>query len=84
VSIEERFFDIGGNSLLVIQMCNRLREVLGRDLPLMEVFSHPTIKSLAQYFSGERDGRDRLGKIQERAALRESSARRQLHARKGW
>jgi amino acid adenylation domain-containing protein/FkbM family methyltransferase len=83
VSVEDRFFDIGGNSLLVIQMCSRLREALGRELPVTEVFSHPTIKSLAQYFNGERDERARFEKIRERAAMRESSARRQQAVREG-
>ena len=83
VGVEERFFDIGGNSLLAIQMCNRLREVLGRELPLIEVFSRPTIQSLARFFSDERDEHDRLAKVRERAAMRERAVRGQKPVRGG-
>ena len=49
VGAEDNFFDLGGHSLLAMQMHARLRECLGRghDLELVDVFSHPSIASLA-------------------------------------
>jgi acyl carrier protein len=81
VGVEERFFDAGGNSLLVVRLCSRVREELGRELPLIEVFRHPTIKALAGYLSEEQPAKDTFGKIQDRANMREVALSRQRHGR---
>ena len=47
VSIHDNFFDIGGHSLLIAQVNNRLQERLGRDIPLIDLFQFPTISSLS-------------------------------------
>lgn len=75
VSVEERFFDAGGNSILTVQVCNRIQEKLGRDLPLIEMFNHPTIKSLAKYLSDKQDADNMFSKIQNRAHLRDQALR---------
>jgi len=51
VGIHDHFFDLGGNSLLMSQVQARLREVTGRDLSVVELFAHPTIKSLSDYLA---------------------------------
>jgi amino acid adenylation domain-containing protein len=50
--VDDNFFDAGGHSLLMVQVHSRLREALGKDLPIVEMFKRPTIKALAAYFSG--------------------------------
>lgn len=47
--VNENFFDLGGHSLLMVQVCSRLRERLHRDVPVMAMFQHPTVRSLAGY-----------------------------------
>ena len=49
--VTENFFDLGGHSMLMVQVCNRLKEQLGRDVPVLTMFEHPTIRSLAQALS---------------------------------
>ena len=51
VGTHEHFFDLGGNSLLIRQVQARLHEVTGRDIPVVELFAHPTIKSLSGYLA---------------------------------
>ncbi|MDZ8084245.1 MAG: amino acid adenylation domain-containing protein [Nostoc sp. DedQUE12b] len=51
VSVNDNFFDIGGHSLLMVQVNSKLQEVLQRDLSIVEMFQNPTINSLAQYLS---------------------------------
>jgi len=51
VGIHDNFFDLGGHSLLVVQVNNKLREILNRDLSVVEIFQNPTIKLLAQHLS---------------------------------
>lgn len=51
VGIHDNFFDLGGHSLLILQINSKLRTVLHRDVSVVALFQHPTIYSLAQYLS---------------------------------
>jgi amino acid adenylation domain-containing protein/FkbM family methyltransferase len=47
LSIHANFFHIGGNSRRAMQVAARLRDTLGVEVPVREVFQHPTIAALA-------------------------------------
>ncbi len=47
VGVDDNFFDLGGNSLLLAKVHERLQERFGREIPLVEVFNHPTVRALA-------------------------------------
>jgi thioesterase domain-containing protein len=47
VGINDSFFDLGGHSLLVVRLLNRIREVLHQDLPAAAVFQAPTVQAFA-------------------------------------
>ena len=49
VSIEDNLFDLGGHSLLIVQMHARLRETLHADFPIVSLFEHPTVRSLSRF-----------------------------------
>ncbi|MEM7555656.1 MAG: amino acid adenylation domain-containing protein [Cyanobacteria bacterium P01_A01_bin.84] len=51
VGINDNFFDLGGNSLLMLQVNNKLRAILQRDMSVVTMFQNPTIYSLAEYLS---------------------------------
>jgi acyl carrier protein len=51
VGIEDSFFDLGGHSLLLVQVQNKLNKILDKPLPMMDLFRYPTIGSLAEYLS---------------------------------
>ncbi|MGD2087793.1 MAG: amino acid adenylation domain-containing protein [Candidatus Aminicenantes bacterium] len=51
VSINHNFFDLGGNSMSLIQVNNRLREVLGIDIRIVILFRYTMIRTLARYLS---------------------------------
>ncbi|WP_394836410.1 amino acid adenylation domain-containing protein [Pendulispora rubella] len=51
--VHENFFDIGGHSMLLAEVATRLRERVGRDIPVLLLFQHPTIASLAAALSGD-------------------------------
>ena len=47
VGAEDNFFDLGGDSILSIQIVSRLRTALGVDLSPRAVFTHPTVAGFA-------------------------------------
>ena len=49
IGIDDNFFEVGGNSLLLVEAHGRLRRALGRELTLVELMRHPTVGSLARY-----------------------------------
>jgi acyl carrier protein len=52
VGTTENFFDLGGHSLLVVQVQRRLREVTGNEVAITDMFRLPTIRGLAAHLSG--------------------------------
>ncbi|MDV3347346.1 amino acid adenylation domain-containing protein [Leptothoe sp. LEGE 181152] len=51
VGIYDNFFDLGGNSIQIVQIHNKIKEVFKKDIPITEIFRHPTINDLDKYFS---------------------------------
>jgi acyl carrier protein len=52
IGIYDNFFSaLGGNSLMLIQVVERVRKSLNRDVSMIEMFQFPTIDSLARHLS---------------------------------
>ncbi|MER5949031.1 MupA/Atu3671 family FMN-dependent luciferase-like monooxygenase [Streptomyces sp. NPDC001904] len=43
------FFDLGGNSITAIRLVNRVREVLGAEIPLADFFADPTPEAMTRH-----------------------------------
>ncbi|HVT17364.1 MAG TPA: amino acid adenylation domain-containing protein [Thermoanaerobaculia bacterium] len=50
----DNFFDLGGHSLLLLQAHARLQAELGIEVPVLELFDHPTVGSLAAWLAQRR------------------------------
>lgn len=48
-SLHDNFFDIGGNSMLLIQVADRINKVLGEEIDIMYYFEHSSIQQLSEY-----------------------------------
>ncbi|MEU7580053.1 phosphopantetheine-binding protein [Streptomyces sp. NPDC041068] len=83
VSPSDNFFDLGGHSLLLHTVRDRLAEHLGRDVPLVDLFQHPTVGDLADHLtSGTSSGvgsdaapGGRLARLEARRAGRGARSR---------
>ena len=69
VGVYDNFFDLGGHSLRMIQIQQKLRAELSVDIELLHLFQFPTIDSLVRFlhagynFDGKsRETRDRAGR----------------------
>jgi acyl-CoA synthetase (AMP-forming)/AMP-acid ligase II/acyl carrier protein len=51
VGLDDNFFDLGGHSLLLVQVQARLQASLGREIPIVELFQYPTIRALTAHLS---------------------------------
>ncbi|MFX3681347.1 MAG: amino acid adenylation domain-containing protein [bacterium] len=47
VGVTANFFELGGHSLKATQVVSRIRQELGTEIPLREMFNQPTIRELA-------------------------------------
>jgi len=77
VGVDDNFFDLGGNSLLVMRVHARIKPLFDREVHVIDLFRFPTIRALAGHFgqaevvtSATRDG------IHERAMKRQHAMRR--------
>ena len=55
VGIYDNFFDLGGHSLLIVQVHSTLQARLERNISMVEMFKYPTIELLAKHLSFNRE-----------------------------
>jgi len=77
VGRDSNFFDLGGHSLLLISARRKLEEVFAREVPVVEMFRHSTVRSLAKYLTGTEVAP--AGWSDSRARLRVDKGSRQRH-----
>src|SRR5678815_978336 len=49
VGVDDNLFDVGGHSLLLVQVQAKLRDVLEREIAIVEMFQYPTIRAMATH-----------------------------------
>ncbi|WP_158619438.1 non-ribosomal peptide synthase/polyketide synthase [Corallococcus sp. AB011P] len=76
VGLEDRFFDLGGNSLTLVQLHSRMRGLLKVEVPLAELFQYSSIAALV---ARVRDRSDPVDAPSE-AAVEEEFAERRARA----
>ncbi|HVR99225.1 MAG TPA: amino acid adenylation domain-containing protein, partial [Thermoanaerobaculia bacterium] len=51
VGLHDNFFELGGSSLQLVRVHSKLREVFAREMQVFELFTHPTVATLAGFLS---------------------------------
>ena len=53
VGAEDNFFDLGGNSMSLIRLAQRLAEVLGSTSTAVDLFRYPTVRAQAAHLAAD-------------------------------
>ncbi|HZO72941.1 MAG TPA: amino acid adenylation domain-containing protein, partial [Ktedonobacteraceae bacterium] len=75
VGIQDSFFDLGGHSLLLLQLQGRIRDVLYREISLVDLFRYPTIQSCSMFIEQALHTTDIYEDARERAESRKAAQR---------
>jgi amino acid adenylation domain-containing protein len=81
IGVDDNFFDSGGSSLLLVKLHSRLQKALERTFPLVEIFKHPTIRTLAASLEAGQPARPSLDKARTRTDTRRESMRQMQQLR---
>jgi amino acid adenylation domain-containing protein len=69
VGVHHTFFDLGGTSVDLVKIHNKIKERLARDVRIVDLFRRPTVSLLAEYLAEGEDAQT-LERIDEEAAKR--------------
>jgi amino acid adenylation domain-containing protein len=53
IGLKDNFFDLGGNSLLLLGVHDRLQKALGREIPVTALFEFTTVRALSDHLGGK-------------------------------
>jgi amino acid adenylation domain-containing protein len=65
IGIHDNFFDLGGNSMSIVGVNDKLSTIIGRKIPVAKMFVYPTIQSLAEFLAHGQTGDDSAGETIE-------------------
>jgi amino acid adenylation domain-containing protein len=81
VGVDDNFFDLGGHSLLLIQVHSQLCELLDQSLSVVELFQYPTISALVRHIYQEQPEQPAAQQAQQRADTRLDTMQQQRQFR---
>jgi natural product biosynthesis luciferase-like monooxygenase protein len=76
IDVRANFFDIGGHSLLIIQVLKELREKFQRPLQMTDLFRFTTVESLARFLNEGAEDKPAIDRSRDRAAARRAAIQR--------
>ena len=78
IGLNDNFFDIGGNSLLLLQVYKGLQHLLPKDFALIDLFRFPTIGSLVRHLNSKQTTTlSPAAKIADRTNVKKAAAANQ-------
>jgi amino acid adenylation domain-containing protein len=85
VGMHDNFFDLGGNSLLMILVRSKLTEITKIDIPMVNLFRYPTVSALVTYLRQKKQALSDIvddNKIIQALSRGKSRLKSQLHKSK--
>jgi len=75
IGVDDNFFDLGGNSILSVELMARVNTQLNFNIPLVKLFQYPTISDFASFINSSNDNNEQ-SEIDSRAAMRRRAVSR--------
>jgi len=72
IGVDNGFFEIGGHSLLLMQVQNNLEKELQTTIEMADLFKYPTVRSLASFLMNRQSKNDYLHQSRQRGEMRRS------------
>jgi len=82
IGLDDNFFDIGGHSLLVVEVLSKLRETIDKPVKMIDMFRFPTIRQFSNYLSDESDSNSKLSESEDRAKARKDARKNTMNRRR--
>lgn len=79
VSVQDNFFEIGGYSLLMVEIHKKLQERLGREISIISLFKYPTVQTLAKHLASQESSPPQA-QVQQTIQASQDRARQQREA----
>ncbi|RPK07111.1 Malonyl CoA-acyl carrier protein transacylase [Bacillus subtilis] len=80
IGVHDNFYDLGGHSLKATLLISRIHKELDIVVPLRMVFSHPTVKEMANYINGiSEEAFENIEPVQEQVYYPVSSAQKRMY-----
>lgn len=57
IETDMNFFDMGGDSLLMVQLCSELNNEFNLDIQIAQLYQYPTIESISEYLENKLESR---------------------------
>lgn len=76
VGSDQHFFDVGGTSLKAVEVLSQLNQRFNKNLTIVSLFEHSTIRSLAELVDGKPVENHEFSKILQRAGSRRDRYKR--------
>jgi amino acid adenylation domain-containing protein len=67
VGLDDNFFDLGGDSLLLLAVHSNLQKMLHVEIPVTDLFKFTTVRTVARHLEEQKPAGSSLGEARERA-----------------
>lgn len=81
ICIDDNFFDLGGDSLLLVRVYSKLKQIFQREFSLVEMFQYPTVGYLAEYLIQEENKQRSSPDSSQSSVMPADSIKRRRRAR---
>jgi len=78
INISDHFFELGGNSLRLLQVLQRLQQA-GHQLSVVELFQYPSIAALADYLSQAKSNQKKSSQVKSQPVLPRQQQHQSAH-----